>query len=67
MPEPPASRLFLLIQIPFVVGAKEVVEEGRLAGGLRTKYGDQVVVEACWDNMLDVEVFGDLGAVAPTG
>ena len=45
------------------LGAKEVVEEGRLAGGLRAEYGNKVVVEACWDNMFDVEVFGDFGAV----
>ena len=45
------------------LGAKEVVEESRLAGGLRAEYGNEVVVEACWDNMFDVEVFGDLGAV----
>ena len=45
---------------------EEVVEKGRLARGLRTEYGDEVVVEACWDNMLDVEVFGDIRAVLRT-
>lgn len=45
------------------MGAKEIVEQRRLARGLRTEYGDKVVVEACGDNMFDVEVFGNVGAV----
>jgi hypothetical protein len=46
------------------LGTKEAVEKCRLARGLRSKYSNKVVVEACWDNILDVEVFGDVRAVA---
>jgi hypothetical protein len=41
--------------------AEEVVEQGRLARRLRSEDGNQVVVEASGDDLLDVEVCGDVG------
>jgi len=38
------------------LGAKEVVEEGRFSGRLRTKDGYEVVVEAGGDNFLNAEI-----------
>lgn len=45
------------------LGAKEIVEEGRLAGGLGAKDGDEVVVEACIGNVRHLEVVGDVCTV----
>ena len=44
------------------VGAKEVVEQGGLSGGLGTKDGDEVVVETRIGDIGYLEIFVDVGA-----
>jgi hypothetical protein len=45
------------------VGAKEVVEQGGLSGGLRAKDGNEVVVETRIGDIGFLEILVDVGAV----
>lgn len=45
-------------------GAEEVVQEGRLSRRLRSKHGDEVVVEACLGNVHGLEVVVEVAAMA---
>lgn len=44
------------------LGPEEVVEQRGLARGLRSEDGDEVVVEAGWDDLLDIEIGGQVVA-----
>lgn len=44
-------------------GAEEVVQEGRLSRRLRSKHGDEVVVEACLGNVHGLEIVVEVAAM----
>lgn len=61
-PDTLGRLLALILGHDTELGAEEVVEQCRLAGGLRAEDGDEVVVEACLGNMFELEVVADVGA-----